>query len=239
MFATLFLGKPGRPTKQVTFRKLKSVTARALSEAIDRSAIPAAEIGTKSLDELCHLYNSELQCILDTVAPQKSRNITIREEAEWYTDEIRQAKQMRRRAERVWRKTGLTVHRQIFMERKQTVNNLLWSSKVNHYKCLIAEHKSDTKQLFRTANRLLGRQKHSLLPSGGEINVAKMFSRFSSKRSLKSGTPFHQHMGSWILPLLVSYLTLQCFSRCLHRIYQRSLRTVQVKAVTSILCAPH
>ncbi len=152
VFTTLTLSKPSRPTKQVTFRKLKSVTTHALSEAIDRSAIPSSEIGTKSLDELCHLYNSEFQCILDTVAPQKSWNITICKEAEWYTDEIRQAKQMRRQAERVWRKTGLMIRRQIFMERKQTVNNLLWSFEVNHYKCLISEHKSDTKQLFRIAS---------------------------------------------------------------------------------------
>ncbi len=82
-------------------------------------------------------------------------------------------------------KTGLMVHRQIFMERKQTVNNLLWSSKVNHYKCLIAEHKSDTKQLFRIANHLLGRKKDSLLPSGTEINVSKIFGEFFIEKVAK------------------------------------------------------
>ncbi len=71
------------------------------------------------------------------------------------------------------------------MERKQTVNNLLWNSKVNHYKCLIAKHKSGTKQRFRIAHHLLGRKKDSRLPSGTEINVAKMVSEFFIEKITK------------------------------------------------------
>ena len=131
-----------------------------------------------SADELCRLYHGELKCVLDSWATQKSSTITIRPEAGWYTEEIRQAKQMRRRAERAWRKSGLTVHKEIFMEKKQTVNNLLWRAKLDHYKGLIEEHKDDTKQLFRITNHLLGRNKVSPLRSGSDINIANMYSEY-------------------------------------------------------------
>jgi hypothetical protein len=39
-------------------------------------------------------------------------------EVEWYTAELRKAKQIQRRAERAWRKSGLEVHRQLYLAEK-------------------------------------------------------------------------------------------------------------------------
>ena len=51
-------------------------------------------------------YDSALCTIINKHAPVKSKTITIRSEAEWYTEEIHEARRIRRKLERKWRKTG-------------------------------------------------------------------------------------------------------------------------------------
>ena len=64
-----------------------------------------------SLDVLVLKYDETLKTVMNTLAPVKTATVTIRPEAKWYTDEIRQGKQGRRQAERRWGKSQLEVHR--------------------------------------------------------------------------------------------------------------------------------
>ena len=100
----------------------------AFTEAVDRSAIPPADLSTMSVGKLKFLYHSELLCILDTLAsPSPSPRSWV---LHWWNQTGQTYALPQRRS---WRKSGLTVHRQIFMKRKQTINNLLWNAKCNHY----------------------------------------------------------------------------------------------------------
>ncbi|XP_056009343.1 uncharacterized protein LOC130051436 [Ostrea edulis] len=60
-----------------------------------------------ALTDLTELYSSELSSIMDSLVPLRTRTITIRPESEWYNSSIREAKQRRRQAERLWLKSGL------------------------------------------------------------------------------------------------------------------------------------
>ena len=62
-------------------------------------------------------YDSALRTIINKHAPVKT--ITIRSEAEWYTEEIHKARRIRRKLERKWRKTGLEVDFQIYSNQRQ------------------------------------------------------------------------------------------------------------------------
>jgi hypothetical protein len=131
-----------------------------------------------SLEELTQHYDTRLRCVLDNVAPLKTRTIVVRPEAKWYNKEVREAKQVCRRAERAWRKSGLTVHRQIYIDKRKLVNNVIRSSKTEYYKGLIEDHKGDTKKLYKITNELLGNKSESPLPSGEHKVVANMFSDY-------------------------------------------------------------
>lgn len=98
VFSHLSLQKPCLPKQEVTNRKLKSITSRALMGALRESSLSSVDITTLSLDALTDLYHTELQSVLDDLAPLKTRTITVRPEAKWYDDSIRQAKQKRRQA---------------------------------------------------------------------------------------------------------------------------------------------
>ena len=62
--------------------------------------------------------------------------------------DIRKAKQLRRRAERLWRKTRLPIHRDIFMERRDNVNDLIRKTKYDYYAKLICDNRDNTKELL-------------------------------------------------------------------------------------------
>ena len=57
----------------------------------------------------------------------------------WYTEDIREAKHKRRKAERLWRRTKLTVHHQMFKEECRNVIALLIKAKKEHYSNKIVE----------------------------------------------------------------------------------------------------
>ena len=125
-----------------------------------------ADVGALQLDssDLLHSYNSGLREVLDKHAPLRHRRITDRPSAPWLTVQIKEAKQQRRCAERRWRKSGLTVHRQIFIHHDEKVKKLFLQAKKN-YVCNKIERSSSCKVLFHITDQLSGKKKDSTFPS--------------------------------------------------------------------------
>ena len=73
---------------------------------------PLLSESSNDLLTLLHLYNSELSSVLDEHAPLKSRMVTIRPAAPWFSEEIKLERRVRRRLERRWRGTRLPEDRQ-------------------------------------------------------------------------------------------------------------------------------
>ena len=72
------------------------------------------------------------------------------------------AKQSRRQAERLWRKTRLTVHHGMFREKCRLVCAQIQEAKKQYYLALITDSKNDARKLFGIVNNLLGRRKESV-----------------------------------------------------------------------------
>jgi hypothetical protein len=126
--------KSERPTKTVTYRNLKNIAPGTLSNAINFASLQTAMSTGLPVNQIALLYDAEISNALDVVAPEKTRTIPVRPEKEWYDEDIRKAKQKRRRAEHKWRKTGLAVHRQVYMQAKEDVDKLVNEKKSNYYK---------------------------------------------------------------------------------------------------------
>ena len=56
-------------------------------------------------------YNEVLHDLLNKYAPEKSKSMTVRDNRPWMNERILNAKR-RRKLEKRWRKTKLTVHRE-------------------------------------------------------------------------------------------------------------------------------
>ena len=81
---------------------------------------------------LLSVYNTSLCQMLDRHAPLVTRTLTDRMSASWRTLEIKQAKVQRRLAERKWRESGLTVHRDIYFEQRNLVSNKISTAKKDY-----------------------------------------------------------------------------------------------------------
>ena len=84
----------------------------------------------------------ELCSLLDKHAPAARRIVPAGRSSPWYasvSEELRSAKRQRRRAERTWLKTGLTVDKQIYLAAKRAVTNIVHKAKRNYFSSEIAE----------------------------------------------------------------------------------------------------
>ena len=103
------------------------------------------------------------------------------------------AKQSCRQAERLWRKTGLTVHHDMFREKCRLVSAQIQEAKKHDYLALIIDSKNDARKLFYIVNNLLGRRKATALPTNQTASeLVDMFSRFFNDKIAN----IHRDIGS-------------------------------------------
>ena len=119
------------------------------------------------MNDLCDQYDSELSKVVVWHAPLKTRFVTSRPSAPWYSEEIAAEKRKRRKLERRWRKSGTEADKLQYADQCSRVRKLLKSSKMSYYASLINENKSDSKVLFNTIDRMLHRTPQNHFPSCG------------------------------------------------------------------------
>ena len=77
----------------------------------------------------------------------------------WYSsisDLLQDAKMKRRKAERHWLTSGLTVHKEIYVASKNTVTKIIHDAKLAYFSSKIADC-TNCKQFFHVTDILLGR----------------------------------------------------------------------------------
>ncbi|KAL8592999.1 hypothetical protein ACOMHN_017929 [Nucella lapillus] len=141
---SLRLCKPRRRTREVTSRKLKDIDLDVFKADVTTSlSIISPDAG----DQAAQL-NTCLGELLDLHAPLMTRRVTDRTSAPWMTLDIKAAKQERRRTERQWQQTGLTVHRQIYCHERNIVSGMIRDAK-RQYVCDKIVGADSSKKLFK------------------------------------------------------------------------------------------
>ena len=105
---------PGFERKEIAYRGLKRMDFARLHKDINNSKL--MENDDSSLNDLIDRYNTTLSALLDVHAPIRKKVITLRPATPWFTAEIQKRKVIRRRLERRWRKTRLTVDRELYTQ---------------------------------------------------------------------------------------------------------------------------
>jgi hypothetical protein len=129
-------------------------------------------------------YNNDMRSILDKHAPMKRKVIIVREKSPWYNCEIKVAKQLCRKHERVARKSKLQVHRQVYASQVRLVSDMILSAKRSYYSTLVSEHASNQGKLFSIFSDLLHKDKSkSNLPQHTDpTELANKFANFFSEK---------------------------------------------------------
>ena len=78
--------------------------------------------------------------------------------------EVKQAKVQRRLAERIWRGSGLAVHREIYVKQHILVSNMISKAK-KEYRCHKIVNCGSSQELFRLSNQMMGKFGDTMHPS--------------------------------------------------------------------------
>ena len=90
--------------------------------------------------------------------------VTDRTSAPWMTLEIKQAKVQRRLAERKWRESGLSVHREIYVKQHSLVSNMISKAKKD-YLCHKIVNCGSSRELFRLSSQMTGKFGDAIFPA--------------------------------------------------------------------------
>ena len=140
----------------------KSTDPKQFSEAIPSSQLnhdPPSD-----LDSLVSCYNESLRSQLDMYAPVLTRDINVRPLAAWFNEDIRNAKRLRRNAEKTWRATRLPVDLAAFKKERNRVVNLMNEARLVYYNQFIEDNSTDQRRLFVASKSLLDMKKDRSLP---------------------------------------------------------------------------
>ena len=158
----LIMDKPPPPREKVSFRKFSSVDPTKF-----RSDLAKCDLVThtsQELDSLVHQYNTQLSSLIDMHAPLKTRSLLIKARAPWYNAEVAEAKRLRRKLERQWRRTKLVVHQEMYKAQKVRVNSLIHEVRAAYYNGKITECAGNQKSLYKIVDKLLHRKNTNTLP---------------------------------------------------------------------------
>ena len=98
---------------------------------------------------------------------------------QWYNEELRDAKQLRRQLERKWRHTKLQADLNAYRRQCGIIAKSLSASKMEHYSNKVEICKNDPKSLFQLTNSLLVNQQQKKLPdSDDDQTLSNQFNDF-------------------------------------------------------------
>ena len=163
--------------KSVTYRKFKDINLERFKEDIQRSSVLGNANG--SANELMDRYLSGIKILLEVHAPLIQRTITPRQNAPWYTEEIRNSKRKRRSLERKWRHSKSDVDKVQYRNQCAILAKQLSDTKAVYYSIKIHDCAGNPKLLHRLTDKLIVGQHHHQLPSSDDdVHLANKFSHF-------------------------------------------------------------
>jgi hypothetical protein len=193
VFCDLNIGAPNSRSRKVTYRKLRNINISEFRTDVSTALLSQLEhINDAGINTNVQHYEDALSSILDKHAPLKSSSVPDRKDVKWYNEDVRLAKQVRRKLERKWRKTRLEIDRQIFRSKSNDVISIINQAKRDYFTNLIQENSADTKALFTVVDSLLGKSRRLILPSGiPESSVADEFGKFFHDKIARITLSFH------------------------------------------------
>jgi len=150
---------PQAVTATFTYRLLRRIDTKAFYLDILQSEL----FGELDLDAdgYADLFDAAVKRVLDIHAPLRTgRRRCGQRDSRHLSDKARQAKQLRRRLERRYRRTGLQSDKQAYQSACSAARKSISGSRSDHIKAQLDEASGDIRATWRTAQKLLhSRQK--------------------------------------------------------------------------------
>ena len=108
-----------------------------------------------SADDLVENFNLKILKVIDVIAPYKVKTISGKQKAPWRkAASVTAQKKECRKVERIWRKTKLHIHHDIYKESLRAYNLDLKNARETFFSNIIKTNTNNAKTLFATVDRL-------------------------------------------------------------------------------------
>ena len=134
---------PAITVEEIYYCKIKAIDIESFKDDLRESKL--CQDPPDAIADLVPCYSSIMTNLLDKHAPP------------WFNNEIKEAKRVLRRYERIWRKTGFESHIRVnFTRARNHTNHVMEQVRRDYYFNLINGNDCDQRKLFKTASALLG-----------------------------------------------------------------------------------
>ena len=134
-------------------------------------------------------YNDTLSTLLDEHAPVRRKKVKIVSNAPWFDSEYSNLRKLRRKAEKKFQKSGLSVHKDDFIRLRKQCTDLAHQKKCKYYGEKLEG--AETKDVFKEINTLLDRKQESVLPEAkSDKELADSFMNFFNDKIKKIRSTF-------------------------------------------------
>lgn len=149
--------------KQLSYRKLRGIDTNAFE--IDLSAIVSNCINITSFPNALQLLKGSCESLLDEYAPVVTKRVSTVDSAPWFDKEYRELRKVRRKLERIARKSNATwenkvAHRDACSE----CTALALIKKKQFFGNMIDRSQNNPKTLYKLVNKVLDRKQEKPLP---------------------------------------------------------------------------
>jgi hypothetical protein len=184
---TLAVGQGITSSGCMNIRKLKKVDPSAFTRDLATTLSQADP--SAGIESMVSKYDSVITTTLDTHAPMQDICIKAGMRKNWYNDTIHHERQVRRRLERKLKKSGLEVHKQMYIDQRRVVADLVDHAKSQYYQDKFDS--ANTKTTFKLVNNLLNQNTSSPLPSSSSnVQLAQDFVVYFDEKVKKIQSEF-------------------------------------------------
>ena len=152
--------------KVITFRSLKNIDASLFKSDLS-SAIRC--IDSETFAGKMDLFGQLCNQVVENHAPLITKTIKDRTSAPWFDGEYKALRVMRRKAEKVWKKSKLPQDKDTFLALRDDCSDLAMKKKKYFHQSEFIKHNYSSKSLFHFVDTFLDKEKGLTLPPSDSI----------------------------------------------------------------------
>lgn len=160
--------KSANELKTITFRNLRGIVTEDFRNDLS-CELSELVCETNSFENIIHSYNSKCSTVLDQHAPLISKQIRDRGTAPWFDGEYKSLRNLRRKAERQWKKHGTAKDREHYIELRTKCSELSFTKKKDFFSEQFHKHNHSPKSLFRFVDDFMDKNKDITLPQSDSL----------------------------------------------------------------------
>ena len=173
---------PTTYSKKITFRSYRGLNVREATSIIENDLLSTVAEGLTSVQHV-DSYNRGFTSLRDQFCPLITKEIRVRDDAQWYDYRVVSLCRERRRAERRWRRIRSDAARTLFVSAHRAVVKQIYTCKIDYYQHQMSQCDGDQRHTFVLLNSLMGRTLDPVMPTSSlDDELASRFSNFFSEK---------------------------------------------------------